>query len=403
MVLSREYSEADKLVESMMNRDDSVDIYVLDTSTAVYDALFSRGYMMELDGSAGVAELAESMYPALREDLSANGHIVAVPVEVSSFTVGINTKALEQLGLTMDDVPDNWSDLLDFLDGLADRLPEDGKVTVFYKGMTEQDARNDLFYRIFDDYQRYINHTDPEIGYNTELLRGLLEKLERMDFTALGCVSMEDFDENEDYYSEENLSLLDLSTGCTIGNFYGDYTPVLMAMDAGTPHLLTLDTQVAFINPFTRNPEAALAFMDELSSCISDRVRYCLDPELNEPIRGKWNEEYIAELEETVAAMRQSLESAPESDRQMIEENIRDYEESLEFAREYSWEISQRELDWYRSHDDDLTIASVNWLYADGSGEGYTLMSQYTDGMISAGEMLEGIDQKVRMMLMEGN
>ena len=403
VVLSRDYAEADKLVESMMNRDDSVDVYVLDTATAVYDALFSRGYMMELDGSAGVSELAEHMYPALREGLSVNGHIVALPVEVHSFTVGVNTKALEALGLTMDDVPDNWSDLLDFLNTLGDKLPEDGKVTVFYQGETVEDARIDLFYRIFEDYQKYINHTDPEIGYNTELLRGLLDKLEHVDFESLGCIPMEDFDENGDYYSEENLSLLDLSTGCTIGNFYGDYMPVLMSMDANTPHLLSLDTQAAFVNPYTRSPEAALAFMDELAGCLSSNVRYCLDPEQNEPIRGKWNEEYLAELEETLAAMRESLESAPESDRQMIEANIHDYEESLEYAQAYSWEISQRELDWYRGHDDALAISTVNWLYADGTGEGYELMSQYTDGMISAQEMLEGIDKKVRMMMMEGN
>ena len=153
----------------------------------------------------------------------------------------------------------------------------------------------------------------------------------------------------------------------------------------------------------SRSPEAALAFMDELAGCLSSNVRYCLDPEQNEPIRGKWNEEYLADLEETLAAMRESLESAPESDRQMIEANIHDYEESLEYAQAYSWEISQRELDWYRGHDDALAISTVNWLYADGTGEGYELMSQYTDGMISAQEMLEGIDKKVRMMMMEGN
>ena len=39
-----------------MNQDDSVDIYTVSTSSAAYDAVYNRGYMMELDGSELLAQ-----------------------------------------------------------------------------------------------------------------------------------------------------------------------------------------------------------------------------------------------------------------------------------------------------------------------------------------------------------
>ena len=48
-------------------------------------------------------------------------------------------------------------------------------------------------------------------------------------------------------------------------------------------------------------------------------------------------------------------------------------------------------------------MARVNWLYSDDTGEAGLLIDQYRDGLISAADMLAGIDKKVQMMLLEGN
>jgi ABC-type Fe3+ transport system substrate-binding protein len=79
---------------------------------------------MELDGSEKAVALAERMYPSLRECLSRDGHLVALPVTMNAWTIGINEKALEALGLKLEDVPENWSDFLDFVSGLGDKLAE---------------------------------------------------------------------------------------------------------------------------------------------------------------------------------------------------------------------------------------------------------------------------------------
>ena len=104
-----------------------------------------------------------------------------------------------------------------------------------------------------------------------------------------------------------------------------------------------------------------------------------------------------------VEEQRKALETAEAADKQAIEEEIRSMEESLAYYEENAWEISPREIEWYRAHDDHVVVAKLNWLYADESGEANDLIYQYQDGQIGIDEMLKGIDRKVQMMMLEGN
>ena len=405
-VLSHDYSEGEKVIEGMMNQDDSVDIYVLSTSTAVYDAVFNRGYLMELDGSEKVSALAESMYPTVREGLCSNGHLVALPVSVNATTIGVSEKALEALGLKLEDVPDDWPGFLDFIAGLGDKLQQTKGVSLFYSGYTDAEARYELLITILEDYQRYVSFANPGMGYNTDLLRGLFEKLEQIDFVALGCVPADQVSDDEGpvfYDEDEGLTLLQTGSGCNIGNYYSEYTPVLMRMEPNAPSYLVLDSMVAVINPFTKNPEAALAFIDELVDDLSLSTLYCLTPDRNETIRGESNQEVLDDATSELAALKAEYEQASPEEKQSLELEIRNAEENLEYIESNLWDVSPVELEWYRAHDDNIVISNYNWLYSDSVGEATDLIEQYQGGQITVKEMLEGIDKKVQMMLLEGN
>lgn len=407
LVLSRDYNEGRGLIENMMNRDDSVDIYTVYCSDARFDAVFKRGYMMELDGEA-VDALAESMYPSLRECVSQDGAMVAVPVEIYCWTPGINEEALEKLGYTIADVPDNWWDFLDFVKSLEDPISENDKIRLFYNGTTVSDARSNLFYGVFECYQRYVNAVANDMGYDTPLLRGLIDKIDALDFLALGCD--EDPDEGEDNYGRysynvdaEELVLFQTSVGCAIGGYNEGMTPIWMGLDADSKPPLLLETVVAFVNPFTRYPDQAREFMNALVEALPDAVRYNLDPSLSEPIRGAQNEQYLEEARQTLASAREELANAEPAEVQMMEEIVKSDEEMVDWYEKYGWDVSQSSVDWYRANADGARLTPVNWLYADESGEASELIMQYYQGTISLDEMLKGIDRKVQMMMLEGN
>ena len=92
--------------------------------------------------------------------------------------MGVNEQALKRLGLTIEDVPTNWSDYLDFLsDVLPQHMTPDCGVELFYSGMTESDARWQLFGQMFTTYLNYVDATMDVPKYDTELMRTLMEKL----------------------------------------------------------------------------------------------------------------------------------------------------------------------------------------------------------------------------------
>jgi len=321
----------------------------------------------------------------------------------------VNEKVLTAIGLTMDDVPTNWVDFLDFLYTLPQIIPEDSGIMPFYADMSAEATRAQLFYQIFTDYQNYVNATDPTIGYDTELLHTLLDKLERIDFVAMGYEPEDENGEMSHYrvvtYGEdiENRQLFDMGTGCAFGCFYGETKPLLLSIDAQAPRYLVLQTAVAFINPFTRNPEQALAFMETLTDNLPNTVLYSVDPSLSEPIRGEYNEKTLKEVREELDDLYAQRDAASAQDKQAIEETIRDWEGNLDYIEREGWDIAQWHIDWYRANDESLTVMPANWLYSSDSGEAYELINQYLEGLISADELVAGIDKKVRMRLLEGN
>ena len=409
VVLSRDWAEAQNLLENMMNRDDSIDVYVMNTGSSIYDALYRRGYLMELDGSEKLMALADRMYPQIREQVSADGHLVSLPIDFYAATMGVNEKALEALGMTLEDVPNNWMDFMDWIKGLEGPLSEHENIHLFYSGYNARDAKNDLFNSVFEAYQQYVNTVNPDMGYNSPLLKALLAKLEEIDFVALGCPEAPEEGEEEmggmvyDAYGEESI-LLQSNVACCFGGYTpSGVVPIEMGLDADTPMPLVLRTTVAFVNPFTRHPDVALAFMETLAEHLTQAASYALDPSLNEPVRGVQNEQNLAEAKEMLENAQRQLEEADEADKQMLEENLRFMQENVDYWENDGWEVSQKTLDWYRSHDDDLALERVNWLYTDETGEAWELIMQYMDGAIGIDEMLSGIDRKAQMMRLEGN
>ena len=369
VVLSREYYEVENLIENMMNRDDRMDIYVLATSNSVYEALYNRGYLMELDGNEKVKALADSMYPGIREGLSTNGHLVALPLSTYSWSVGINEDALAKLGMKLEDVPDDWSGFLDFLAGLEGKLTAESGMHLLYSGYTDSDVRYELMNMILMDYQYYVNDTNPDMGYNNPLVHELLEKLEKIDFTALGCPSdMEDQTFELDAYDEESV-LMQTAPAAASATFYSQFTPVLMHMTTDAPAHLVLDTTVLVVNPFTKNADAALAFVGEVVDNLTNQTRYCINPDLNEPIRGEQNKAALDELKEELDALRSDYESAPADEKQSLELDIQEEEKTLAYTEANNWDVSPKELEWYRAHDDNIIVSIYNWLYPDTSSE----------------------------------
>lgn len=396
-VLSRD--DMGDLIEKMMNRDASVDIYVIQASSAEFEAIRDRGYMADLTQSEALTALAERMYPTLREDLSSNGALAALPVSAYFWQMYVNEAAWEKLGKTAADVPSNWSDFLDFLIELQTDFPQDGSVTLLDPYNDAAMARRELLNAIFENYQQMLAR-DPD-SVSVQTMVELLTKLEQIDFTRLGHPV-----ETADNYDDNRNSAVLLTTGIgttlsgLIDPYYG--TPVVMSLTPDSAPLLALECTVAFINPYSENADLALAYMEKLAENLSDDILYTVCPDLTEPVLDPYYETNLRNAEEQLAQLQKAYDEAEPIDKQALEQQLQYAQEYVETARAQRYSISEEEIAWLRGHGDEMSVKGANLLYSDDSGEAYELVNQYSEGKISASQLMKSIDGKLRMMILEG-
>lgn len=407
VTISRDYADQQNLIEDMMNRSANVDVYIMDLTYSSYDALRERGFMAELDGSEALKMLTADMYPGVLEKLTRDGQLVAIPVNAYAWPIGVDEIALEKIGLTLADVPTNWSDFLDFLaNELPQHLTEESGVQMYYSGITQEDMKQMLFSQILQNYMTHATAMMDVMKFDTELFLSLLDKLERIDFGVYGLPSRAEYDDGAisvyENYHFNNSQLFEFGVGGSFGNFYSQYTPIVMAMDADSPAFFELQMTAAFVNPFSENVDLAIAFLEQIAECVPQEIWYNFKPTLTEPLLRENAEEYIEPAQQYYDQIMAQYEEAEEADKQAMEELLADAEQWLAQAEEDRWLIPQYRIDWFRSVDDHLVVAGNNWLYQDDSGEATELLMQYMQGQIGAKQLVQGIDQKIRMMQMEG-
>ena len=409
VVLDQSYMPSETIIEAMMSRDSSVDIYMMSVSSEAYEALSSRGYMVELDNEEIVSAVGE-MYPAIQEVLMRDGAVVAIPLNVYGWTLGLDYEGFEKLGIGREDMPTSWPELLDLLEELPDMLPEDGSVRIFEDYYTQRMARESLISTIMESWRIHQTAMGREIDYDSPELIALFERVMELDYEAMG---LPEKDEEEtatyrviEYGSNSGrwYTLIETGVGCTIGNFYSNCEPALLSVIPGEPAEVPLSVNVAFVNPYSQNVELSQEFLVELMRNMTLSTAYNVSDQRNEPVRYANTLENMQEYQQRLDDLRGELETADPVDVPDIEEQIAETEDMLDYMDRYGWEIPQKDIDWYRAHAQQLTVERYNFLYAaDENGELSDLSEQFLAGKVSAADFLKEVDRKVRMRAREGN
>ncbi len=410
VVIDDGYSSTTELVESMMNQDDSVDIYTLSVDSGAFDAVYNRGYMVELDDERLTSAISE-MYPAIQDALTRDGSVIAVPLSVYSWIPGLNYEGFEKIGIPREQVPDNWTELMELLPELPDKLPEDGSVTIFGEYATQEDVRDQLFNAILTAWRTQLFAEGGDPHYSDPELVNALELASTLDLAALGLPEGDDEAEAAAYSwiggtgDNRPCQLIVFSVGCTLGNFYNnDAEPALLSVAPGGETGLPLSMTVAFVNPFSKNVDLAQEFLVEMMNCLDETVTYNLSDKYAEPVHNQTMLASIEDARETLESMKAQLEVAEDVDKPALEEEIANQEAYIADMEKNSWKISQEDIEQFRAMDDKLLVSRYDFLNgADDDGELADLTQQFLDGKVSAADFLKEVDRKVRMRAMEGN
>ena len=383
-VAIKQSSDPDSILQAMMNRDDSFDIYCMSMKESAYDALYRRGYLMSMDANSSLTERINAMWPAFSGAVTQDGHIVAAPLSAYGYTVGYSKVALEKLGMKEEDLPKTWSEFIDLLDELPGLIGDNDEICAFGSYYTTKDVQFQLKVMILTDYQDYLNaHDEVEYAYNTPALNDLLNRLDEVDYDALGLQEPpEDEEEEQVWYSSgsDKTPLFDLSYQL-LGMYNDSYyksRPLILSVGDEEP-TAGIDLVVAFVNPYSKHVDESLDFISYVLDSLPIDTKYALYPEYDQPLRNSGFEEHKKDVESWYEEAQKQYDEADEDEKESWEESLAWYKEQIENDYPDFWRFSADQIETYRGYVDKLaptTYSFENELNGEES-ELYNVFLQY--------------------------
>ena len=415
VAMEQDWGSSD-IIQAMMNRDSQRDIYLLRYEVSEFGAMRKRGFLTDLSDNAEIAAYVERMYPWLRDAVTQDGKIIAVPLSVSADSININMRAWKKLGKTEDDLPKSWDEFFDWILTVPEIL-EGSEYALVETYMDQTNFRAMIAQAIINQYQIVMDAQGGDYSYNSPLLSGLLKKLIELDYGKLGIVEHYDFEDDEmeggdGQYREALLN----SYGYGPFNRYSEGTPLPLRLSDEYEAVVPGSICAAFVNPYSEHPEEAKELLALVMKSQDATKQYAYFTDKTEPIERPDADEMRKNQAELMEKLQKELEnSKDEQDKALVEESIREMEKSWEENQDELWVISQGMIDEYLKLSplfkvQDYILFDELWSSEDNKERtrivkglfGYE-DSENPVGDVSLEETLNLIDQKIQMKRKEGN
>lgn len=394
--LDNSYSPGDDVTSAMMNRDGKVDIYALQTNSSALSALKGRGFLAPIENE-GIKTFASRLYPAVQEALSMNGQLVAVPTMMGEqAALTYNVDVMNKLGLTEDDLPRTWSELIDF----AERWGNDYLVNFpelsLFEPSEMPNIRRLLLNRILSEYTGYMEFHGLE-RFDSPILRETLNKLDQADFSSIET-------EESDSYSWDGETVLFGSWGTLGFSEWGQYEKEVtwpLSFVEGEAPIARMTLYVSFVNPFSENRDIAEEYLRLQVENMNQAMLTTLSPEANEPFRDSYYAQNMRDMNKYLEELKKMRDVAAPEDKAGFDAQITEYETYIKEA-ENRWAASPEDIAKYRALAENLIISTMTGFGYGDSEDIEALFSRYTAKQIPTEQFISSLDQKLRMMQMEG-
>ena len=403
MVSISDSSEEDTLLQSMMNRDSSVDIFTISSTSSVLSALRSRGYLAELNSSEKLMKEIGTLYPFIQDFCMKDGNLYLLPIDGFAYTLTIDTKTLtEKLGYTESDIPTSWKQFFELLADIADnrKLEDVPEVSISNLGSTRDDFRSQLFTMMLNNYNTWLEQDDANLSKGTPVLLELCAAFEKVDWDNLGLP--EEYDsESWTIYSDKTATLFG-TNNVSASNYIsaeGDELSIPLSVVDGEEPVIDMTMTVAFVNPFSENRDAAVEYLEDMWDCIDRTDKLNMDPNDNEPVINRYYETNLKNIQNSIDESKKSLEKMTDEEaRESLQSDIASMEEWLkEYEQSGKYDVTPEQIARYREAADQLVVARSN-IY-----DSYDQVSQYLDGVITANQFATQMEKTLQMQRLEGN
>lgn len=382
--------DASQIISSTLTQDSDVDIYIINAqNNQNFVSLRDRGFCPPLT-QAAARKFADSMYPEVRKEfLDGEGRICALPdYAATGIALGVDARLWAQLGFGA--LPETWEQFFDFLEtDWAAYNHENADVRLLEYSSAEE-TRSALFYALKAGYECYRREADTPTAYGTPLYQGLIERLLAIDFDSF-------------QYADDG------SVPCLFTDWFQP-TPSLLQinLDEGVEFLpLSLDgahapkvvlyPSVAFINPYSKNPDLAQKLMGMLAEEMDGEWKTVYLQDYDTPVKSENYDDLVKRYAEEIESAKARLENAEPADRPALELQLQACEQACQKGmRTIAYRVSAEAIQSYRDlvAKAGLMIAYEGGVIADKIDEQLdSLGEQVLQGQISVEQFTAALDR----------
>lgn len=409
VTLASEYPQTmEELTTAMVSGTGTMDVLSLTTTYNPVARLIDKGYAADLSGYPELMAVVQRMDTRFTDSVMRDGKLYALPVSLSTNTLGVNAQTMEKLGLTESDLPTTWLEFLDFAANFYyDYGEENADVALMDLNM-----RKPLFQMIRDQYVAVQLRDTGSVSFDTPLFRKLMQALEAIDFTELdpyevkGDKVWEGDDANEFYEKQQLFTLYSEANPCSMGQSgYGRVNqPLVLSLDGETEPIIPTGMTVMIVNPRSTRLDQAAAYLTAYAGhyeAESENIMFF--PDQNEPVPNSYYEVQKQSYEDRLNDLDGLIEKTDESEKPALREEREQVQSYLDELETQRMSVTEEMIQAYREQVAPYLYVTPQTPLTnpDSSAELDTLTRQYLDRAIDLDTYIREMDQRVRMMMLE--
>lgn len=393
------YMGSKSVAQSMTLQSADIDVYSIYLGAGGSLApLRDKGYYVDFSQREAIVNAMNRMYPQLSAHCYNNdGKPFALPTYVRVSGMGYSPSALEKLGLTEDDLPHTYLELLDFSALWAEEYA-DNEWNLTLLEMV-YDIRQQLYHLLKTAYINQYAVSGEELTFDTPLFRSMLTKLD--DITpSIICLNPEPENVSSVVTFEEEAPSL-FTTDYVVnpmGQSLSDYEPLPIVIDVPQPPAYAANEWVLVVNPYSQNLDLALLYVEYMAEHMDQGAALSLCPDENDPIENKWYPKNLQYARDSIAKIQELLQAADEENRAEIQTNLDNELLWLEQLEARRWDVSPERIAAYREQAPYVVLNMDDILSASSIIE---LESRYLDGALTAEQYVDEVEQRLRLMRLE--
>lgn len=400
------YDTTEKLTQAMVTGENAMDVLRMSINTSAFTTLRNKNYCADLSESQIITDYVNSLYPHFAEAVKKDGKVIAVPMNAYSYDGWfVNKRVMEDMGLTMEDIPTNLVELCDFATRWNDEWVDEYPSYTLLEYVS--DYRSAMLNMMMNAYVQYCTAKKQEIDFASDMFRQLMDALEKMNVKELDR-GANTSNEDETTYRQGLL----MRENNLVGSFE-DYSDTEDAWRLFVPMKLTADAdfvtgaevEIVFVNPGSKNKAAAIHLIECMIEKMNDYSAYTLRADKTEPVLNENYDDMVAEQEKYLAQLKEDYEKADEADKKEYQAMIESQEQWMSTMDQYRYRISPEGIAWYVQNTVPATFVLEPSILersdSEAVGAFYMLRERYAAGQIKLDQFIREMNSKIQMMQME--